>query len=466
MVYPAKYPPVINGENWNAMVDAANGMIIASGVTIQYPFSYVIRNVGGVYDAVNGNGVLTYGGSSDAGGIDGDNAAAVIQAAINATADGTIYLKKGRYILTSPLTLVDKNIILAGDGWGRIYDSGNETGTILVKQYSDAAAYFITVTHTEDNIGVFSIRDLAILCDKTTYTGGGIYVNGAFINEGWELSNLRIRGFTLPCLKVEDAGKHTLRKLYVSLCDDFPIYYDGCGDWQWYDVEADIGGATDKAGAGLFSTTGQIIGGHFEGFRGIYAQASTLELLGAKIVATNRSGIYLSGCNWVTIMGCAIANPNRDNQASDGSGVTVYNSTYVHVLGNKIVDVSTPHYMRYAVQEVGASCLNNVYKDNIIEGNIAAPFSLQATDTIIENGNSGFRVSKSGVTTITGAHTSGNINHGLYDTPTGIHVTVTDNADDKSVTYYLYGITSTKFTVDTLTDGNYTIRWTAFYNPI
>jgi hypothetical protein len=82
MSLPAKYPPQVTPASWNAMVDAANGMDL-SGYTLEYSFNYIVRNVGGVYDAINKNGVLTYGGSSDAGGVDGGDAAAILQAIIN-----------------------------------------------------------------------------------------------------------------------------------------------------------------------------------------------------------------------------------------------------------------------------------------------------------------------------------------------------------------------------------------------
>jgi hypothetical protein len=116
MTYPRKYATAtaagdhLKDLDWDPMVDAANGMIIAGGVTIQYPYNFIVRNVGGVYDAVNGNGVLTYGGSSDAGTVDGNDAAAVIQAAINALTPGrtwkeTVVLKGDFGVLSTGITI-------------------------------------------------------------------------------------------------------------------------------------------------------------------------------------------------------------------------------------------------------------------------------------------------------------------------------------------------------------------------
>jgi hypothetical protein len=101
MSYPRKYAVAtaagdhLKDLDWDPIVDAANGMTIAGGITIQYPYSFIIRNVGGVYDAINDNGVFTYGGSSDAGGIDGADVNAVVTAALTAcetAGGGTIYI--------------------------------------------------------------------------------------------------------------------------------------------------------------------------------------------------------------------------------------------------------------------------------------------------------------------------------------------------------------------------------------
>jgi hypothetical protein len=103
-IYPRKWAVAtaagdhLKDLDWDPMVDAANGMNIAGGVTIQYPYSFIVRNVGGVYDAISGNGVLTYGGSSDAGTIDGGDFDAVWAATLTALGDsGKIHVRKGIY---------------------------------------------------------------------------------------------------------------------------------------------------------------------------------------------------------------------------------------------------------------------------------------------------------------------------------------------------------------------------------
>jgi len=69
--------------------------------------SYVIfkETIGATdyYFAQNGKtGAIDYGGQSNAGGVDGTNASAVIQSAINAlTSGGKIFVKEGIYWLSS-----------------------------------------------------------------------------------------------------------------------------------------------------------------------------------------------------------------------------------------------------------------------------------------------------------------------------------------------------------------------------
>jgi hypothetical protein len=120
MSLPAKYPPQVTPASWNAMVDAANGMDL-SGYVMQYPFSYIVRSVGGVYDAVDDNGVQAFGGGGDAGGVDGGDAGAVIQACITAlyAIGGVIKITAGTFPYTNTLKPTDSGsqlIFLEGLG--------------------------------------------------------------------------------------------------------------------------------------------------------------------------------------------------------------------------------------------------------------------------------------------------------------------------------------------------------------
>ena len=77
-------------------------------------------NDDGVYDVVYAknttSGQIQYGGEWDAGGVDGSNASAVIQAVINALTNGVIYLKNGVYDISSSITL-KSDVSIIGESW-------------------------------------------------------------------------------------------------------------------------------------------------------------------------------------------------------------------------------------------------------------------------------------------------------------------------------------------------------------
>jgi hypothetical protein len=79
-VPPRKTIPQLNADFQN-IADAVNAFT-STGVGAG-PYSYLVRKSGAVYEAYNSQAALVYGGSDDAGGVDGADAAAVIQATID-----------------------------------------------------------------------------------------------------------------------------------------------------------------------------------------------------------------------------------------------------------------------------------------------------------------------------------------------------------------------------------------------
>jgi hypothetical protein len=206
MTYPRKYAVAtaagdhLKDLDWDPMVDAANGMTIAGGVTIQYPYSFIVRNIGGVYDAISGNGVLTYGGSSDAGGIDGGDASAVAQECIDAmTTAGLLHFRRGIYDLgNTPITIPNTHgFILSGEG----HDINGTNGTWLSYTGNNGAIQVVSAGRNQcirlHNFGVkatgaaqasataygiyalncedFLIQDVGV---RDFIVGRGIYIQG------------------------------------------------------------------------------------------------------------------------------------------------------------------------------------------------------------------------------------------------------------------------------------------------
>jgi len=119
------YDPIRSSEH-NALLD--HGLEKAA--------SYIIRKNGGYYEAIKGGtssgaGMITYGGSGNAGGATGTDASAVIQAALDAvTSGGIVHLKQATYPITTILSM-DSETTLEGEGKGTLLQLGADLGSII-----------------------------------------------------------------------------------------------------------------------------------------------------------------------------------------------------------------------------------------------------------------------------------------------------------------------------------------------
>ena len=115
MSYPAKYPPAVNPENWNAMVDFFNGFT-PEGI-FKNPYDYMIVTDGTNYYACNSYQII-FGGPDDAGGVDGEDANAVIKA-VFATAD-CVYLGPGIFEIDgTDMITITRSMDVFGAGIGK-----------------------------------------------------------------------------------------------------------------------------------------------------------------------------------------------------------------------------------------------------------------------------------------------------------------------------------------------------------
>ena len=106
MSLPRKYPPPIQPDDWNAMVDRINGLVPTGYFTSPYSFLIATAVVGGVtYYYANNAFQTVYGGHNWAvvsPTVNGTDLAAVVQAAINAGStvvfgDGTFTFTVAKY---------------------------------------------------------------------------------------------------------------------------------------------------------------------------------------------------------------------------------------------------------------------------------------------------------------------------------------------------------------------------------
>jgi hypothetical protein len=171
MTVPADYPPQVTAASWNAV--AAHVRSGLTGGITQYPYSFLVRENGVFYEAVDSVGVLTFGGSGNAGGVDGTNAASVVQAAIDEAADdafgtnsGHVHINKGTYIITATITCPSaKRVLLTGDGWFTSWFIGSVA--------LGAAPIFSIIDLVDATAGGITFRDLSF---QGVANNIGIYV--------------------------------------------------------------------------------------------------------------------------------------------------------------------------------------------------------------------------------------------------------------------------------------------------
>lgn len=101
--------------------DAVTNHVLAGETVtgyLAYPYSYNLRYTGGKYQAINSVGTLAFGGASDEGGADGDDASEVIQAAIDSLpANGSgIFHTHDKITFDTKIETDTKNVIFTGEG--------------------------------------------------------------------------------------------------------------------------------------------------------------------------------------------------------------------------------------------------------------------------------------------------------------------------------------------------------------
>jgi hypothetical protein len=123
----------------------------------QMSVSILINQTGNTHYAINGStGQTDYGGPSDAGGVDGASASAVLQAALDDVRDaggGKVFLKNGNYSLSTNLK-VGNNTILEGESWNTILTGPTDltTWTCIIENERVRTVYansFITIRNLQ-----------------------------------------------------------------------------------------------------------------------------------------------------------------------------------------------------------------------------------------------------------------------------------------------------------------------------
>jgi hypothetical protein len=128
MSYPRAYPITggggLNEHDYNALRNAVTGITI-NGVRA-YPFDYLIRNNGGVYEAIDSHHNLVYGGSDSANGISGATLAAVWQACIDANRENKHIHLQGNLTLASTVDMTNCHFMTFSHSGGILTIESND----------------------------------------------------------------------------------------------------------------------------------------------------------------------------------------------------------------------------------------------------------------------------------------------------------------------------------------------------
>jgi hypothetical protein len=198
--FPRAYPPSdgtpLDERDYEALRQRYSGITL-NGVR-SYPFTYLIRNSGGRYEAINSAHDLVYGGADDAGGIIGTSLSAVMNACL-AEGSVSIYLAPGSYTLDAAITLDQFQYIYGAGSYKQtiVTIASDIDGFIFSHAYCGIEKLGIVVTAIGYTHAAIKFEDSIHMChwntlrdcfiESTDYNGDGILlistVNGVTLNK-------------------------------------------------------------------------------------------------------------------------------------------------------------------------------------------------------------------------------------------------------------------------------------------
>jgi hypothetical protein len=431
MVYPRKWAVAtaagdhLKDLDWDPMVDAANGMNIAGGVTIQYPYSFIVRNVGGVYDAISGNGVLTYGGSSDAGGVDGGDFGAVVNAALIG-GNVTLVFKGKSTVSTTPIlipTNTDHVTFVAGDSTAEIDNAAGATAIITITAHAsvhDLVFDGLTFSNFTGNafLSTYAIADTYNLVIK----------NCNFKDIGSDATthviDLRATKVSILNNRIVSDGVHGGYGIYVRYASDSWIvgnYVEGTAagiDFWRYSTDPQVN--LSQRNHICFNTVKNTFS-ITDGYWAIDFNGGNGEVTGNIVENHKRDGIVITQSHdepAVTVTG----NTVKDCGAGTGVGIWVHGNSYTDQGYGTVISSNTVLNCRYGI-------ILNYHHDGIISANyidIMVYDGIQLTDgtssciaigNIVINCNSANEAETAGINnagahnTISGGKVRGNLVH-------------------------------------------------------
>jgi hypothetical protein len=370
------------------------------------PYGFIIRKNGSYYEALNGDtGLITYGGASNAGGVSGASAHAVIN---TASTVGAIFLKDATYTITAELVLSHdvtgeskKNTIITTAsatiilvhakgqsafsnfsivGSGRANTNiglklnGKEAGSATNANFrsiiiSDCGAGVQLEDNTWNNTfrDIYSVRN-AIGVKGHDVSGAPYYGENAYFDKVWMMYDVAVihdYGYYFEktnSIKISNSSvqQTVYDALYigVSNTDGWDVLvgcdFDLAGRNAVYVGADGAGGKVEVQGCWLKGGATDASNGH--GFYGVNTDDITID--GGQIItypnevgpSGTHHGVYLNNCDYSSVSGTKFFG----HASQLGDGVNLTGCTYCRVSGIHVSNALL------AVREVAPSDFNCV----------------------------------------------------------------------------------------------------------
>jgi len=429
----------LDGSNANSDIDISPYDLTVGNISafnLKLPVSYIIWTDGTTVYALNGtSGLIDYSGT---------DATTVIQNAIDAITDGTIFIKSGTYLINQSIHLKsDINIIGENPATtilqtnsdisilNTIAGNGDHTGRYFNIQISRITVYK-NVTGTDTNYSIdledccYTIIDNVIIDgDNTAVTSKSGIKFGKTVSDVW-LNKILNSEFHASRIRVDTTDTWIINNYLNCNSIDEAIVVKASSIKI---MDNHIIGGTDS---GIYLDTVShvdILGNFFDMCRK-YAISSIntvndIAIVGNSFYKTYKTGIMIrDGSTLFTICGNTFYYSSYDTAGySDiinyGKQCTISNNVF-----------STEGNTRSAIREVSPADYN-IYAENIIDtaNYVTAIIEKIGTNTKIK-GNIGYTTENSSTYEITGDGSTKTftISHGLATTPTWVDITPTNES--------------------------------------
>jgi len=332
------------------------------------------------------SGQIQFGGSWDAGGVNGADAATVMQATINAlTNGGKIYISSSSsaYVINSQIEVNQSNIIIVGAGIKTV---------LQAKANLDSTILHVTK-------GGVIIADLKIDGNKANQASGyGIVLNGTEAVDCL-IDYVYVYQIKRDAIRLENgASGNTIARIYSFQNSGRAIRLTGAGtDFNVIiapRLDADLIGITIDNGANRT----EIIGGYVTGMTqyGVQIAGEAVSIIGMFINDCGRHGIQVSDTSDVVIIGNKIRNVGTSS-AGTYNGINLGNALDCIVVGNRIWDDQASKTTNYAIAEGGTSDRNEI-AHNIVRDCLKTILITGSNSKVHDN--IGFVTSNSGTATV------------------------------------------------------------------